>query len=96
MPASGSFAAAARMAAKQFKSDAALHDKLQAYAANQLNWILGLNPYDTCMLHGSGRNNPPYRFFDSYEYTNAPGGIFNGITAATATRMTSTSTSSSR
>jgi len=23
---------------------------------------------------------PPYRYFDSYEYTNAPGGICNGIT----------------
>ncbi len=33
------------------------------------------------MLHGKGRNNPAYMFFDSYEYTNAPGGIVNGITA---------------
>ncbi len=33
------------------------------------------------MLQGKGRNNPAYMFFDSYEYTNAPGGICNGITA---------------
>jgi hypothetical protein len=33
------------------------------------------------MLFGIGRNNPAYMFFDSYEYTNAPGGISNGITA---------------
>ncbi len=33
------------------------------------------------MLHGVGHNNPPYLFFDSWEYTNAPGGICNGITA---------------
>ncbi len=77
----GSMAAAARLAAKHFTSDPAFHDRLEAYATNQLNWILGLNPYDACMLHGSGRNNPPYMFFTSYEYTNAPGGIVNGITS---------------
>jgi hypothetical protein len=76
-----SLAAAAGLAAEHFKDDPAFHDKLQAYAANQLNWILGLNPYDASMLHGAGRNNPPYMFFNSYEYTNAPGGIVNGITA---------------
>jgi len=32
------------------------------------------------MLYGIGRNNPQYLFFDSWEYTNAPGGISNGIT----------------
>ena len=76
-----SLAAAARLTARHFKADTAFHDQLEAYAANQLNWILGLNPFDVCMLHGSGRNNPPYMFFNSYEYTNAPGGICNGITA---------------
>ena len=76
-----SLATAARMASKHFKNDPAFHIQLQAYAWNQLNWILGLNPFDVCMLHGSGRNNPPYMFFNSYEYTNAPGGICNGITA---------------
>ncbi len=29
----------------------------------------------------SGHNNPQYMFFDSWEFTNAPGGISNGITA---------------
>lgn len=74
-----SLAAAARMASKYFKDDPAFHHQLQAYAWNQLNWILGLNPYDCCMLQGTGRNNPFYMFFDSYEYHNAPGGIVNGI-----------------
>ena len=32
------------------------------------------------MLNGVGRNNPPYIYFDSWEFTNAPGGISNGIT----------------
>lgn len=75
-----SLATAARMAAKYFKDDPLFYNRLQAYAWNQLNWILGLNPYDCCMLQGEGRNNPFYMFFDSYEYHNAPGGIVNGIT----------------
>ncbi|HZZ29927.1 MAG TPA: glycoside hydrolase family 9 protein [Pirellulales bacterium] len=76
-----SLAAAARLTARCFKDDRAFHDRLLAYATNQLNWILGLNPYDACMLHGSGHNNPAYMFFDSYQYTNTPGGICNGITS---------------
>jgi len=76
-----SMAAAARIASRYFSQDKIFHDKLQAFAWNQLNWILGLNPFDICMLHGSGRNNPDYMFFESYEYTNCPGGICNGITA---------------
>jgi len=77
----GSLAAAARLAAQAFAGDSAFRAELRRYAADQLNWILGLNPYDSCMLYGRGRNNPEYLFFDSYEYTNAPGGISNGITA---------------
>ncbi len=76
----GSMAAAARLAAKHFTNDLAFHDHLEAYADHQLNWILGLNPFDCCMLHGAGRNNVAYMFFESYEYNNAPGGICNGIT----------------
>jgi hypothetical protein len=33
------------------------------------------------MLNGIGRNNPPYMYFDSPEFTNAPGRISNGITS---------------
>jgi hypothetical protein len=77
----GSMAAAARLAAQAFAADAAFHRRLEAFGRDQLNWVLGLNPYDSCMLQGQGRNNPAYMFFDSYEYTNAPGGIVNGITA---------------
>ncbi|HEV2399650.1 MAG TPA: glycoside hydrolase family 9 protein [Candidatus Sulfotelmatobacter sp.] len=75
-----SVAAAARLAARVFGDDAAFRAKLEAFATNQLNWILGLNPFDSCMLNGVGRNNPPYMYFDSWEFTNAPGGISNGIT----------------
>lgn len=77
----GSMATAARLAAKYFATDAAFARQLQSFALNQLNWILGLNPYDCSMLHGTGRNNPDYMFFEAWEYKNAPGGIVNGITA---------------
>jgi len=94
----GSMATAARMAARGLSNGAgakvserifgpagaaAFITKLRAFASDQLDWILGLNPYDACMLHGHGRNNIAYMFFDSYEYTNAPGGICNGITGGT-------------
>ena len=76
----GSLAAAARKAAIYFQDDPAFHGELETYAADQLNWILGLNPYDCCMMQGVGRNNVFYMYFESYEYNNAPGGICNGIT----------------
>ena len=75
-----SLATAARLAARRFPQDAEFAKQLQAFAANQLDWILGLNPFDSSMLNGLGRNNPQYLFFDSWEFTNAPGGISNGIT----------------
>ncbi|MGI9530885.1 glycoside hydrolase family 9 protein [Lutimonas sp.] len=77
----GSIATASRMASKLYDDDPEFQQELKAHAWNQLNWILGLNPFDACMLEGQGRNNVQYLFFNSYEYTNAPGGICNGITA---------------
>jgi hypothetical protein len=76
-----SLAAAARLAAKQFPDDPDFQKQLRAFATSQLNWVLGLNPFDSSMMNGVGRNNPQYLFFDSWEFTNAPGGISNGITA---------------
>ena len=76
-----SVATAARLAERVFSDDAAFRSQLQAFATNQLSWILGLNPFDSCMLNGVGRNNPPYMYFDSWEFTNTPGGISNGITS---------------
>ncbi len=72
-----SLAAAASMAVELFKGDIFFTEKLRKYANNQLNWILGLNPFDTCMIHGIGRNNPEYEI----AWKNLPGGIVNGITA---------------
>jgi hypothetical protein len=66
-----------RLAALPRTREPDLMNRLRAYAQDQLNWILGLNPFDTCMLHGFGRNNPVYE----PDYPNAFGGICNGITA---------------
>jgi len=76
-----SMAAAAKMAASIFKDDQSFHDELDSFALDQLNWILGLNPFDASMLQGTGHNNPAYGFFGTFEYNNAPGGIVNGVTS---------------
>lgn len=77
----GSMAAAARLAARLFRDDRPFQDSLEGFAVDQLNWIMGCNPYDASMLQGTGHNNPAYGFFGTFEYTNAPGGIVNGITS---------------
>ncbi|MGV2988791.1 glycoside hydrolase family 9 protein [Vibrio sp. E150_011] len=56
-----------------------LKKELESYAANAMNWILGANPYDMCMLDGHGHNNPEY--LANLGFFNAHGGICNGITA---------------
>jgi len=76
-----SLATAARLAARRYPEDPEFQKQLRSFAASQLDWILGLNPFDSSMMNGVGRNNPRYLFFDSWEFTNAPGGISNGITA---------------
>lgn len=50
---------------------------LRRYAAAQLDWICGKNPFDACMLHGFGENGGNYL----PEWPNVVGGICNGITA---------------
>ncbi len=51
----GSMAAAARMASRLFASDENFGEKLQAFAGDQLNWILGLNPYRQLYAAGKGK-----------------------------------------
>lgn len=75
-----SLAAAARLSASCLAENKGLAAKLSAYADRQIDWILGLNPFDSCMLQGSGRNNPQYHFLNGFDYANCPGGICNGIT----------------
>ena len=52
--------------------------RARRYAEDQLDWILGLNPFDICMLDGSGRNNPEYH--ETGGNLNYRGGVCNGIT----------------
>lgn len=53
-------------------------DSINQFAQSQLDWILGKNPFDVCMLFGYGNNN--YIDYTS-GLTNIDGGICNGITA---------------
>ncbi|EHH1242673.1 chitobiase [Vibrio parahaemolyticus] len=55
-----------------------IQQQLSVFAQDALNWIIGLNPYDMCMLDGHGRNNPDY--LPQYGFFNAKGGVCNGIT----------------
>jgi len=73
-----SLATAARLAAQRFSGDFAA--RLRSYAADQLNWICGSNPYGVCMLDGSGRDNPQYSWLGSWQFLPTAGGIVNGIT----------------
>ena len=76
-----SLAAAMRMM-MEHTGDAALKAACERYADDQLNWILGLNPFDSSMMHGHGRNNPYYFFQGRFDFPQTPGGIANGITSA--------------
>ncbi|MBS0024019.1 glycoside hydrolase family 9 protein [Microbacterium paraoxydans] len=51
--------------------------RLRRFAADQVHWVLGRNPFDVCMLQGRGRNNVEY----TPDFPNLPGGIVNGITS---------------
>lgn len=77
-----SLATAARLAAPLFADQPAFQQQLRVYAADQLDWILGLNPYDSSMLQGVGYHNTEYLFFKTWQYEHLPGGIVNGITGA--------------
>ncbi len=65
--------------AAELIDDSNLGERLLNYAQHAIDWILGLNPYDICMLDGHGRNNPDY--LPQLGFFNAKGGICNGITA---------------
>ena len=80
-----SLATAARMVAR-VSTDKGLASELSGYAQNQLNWIVGVNPFNVCMMEGPGRENPLYlEYFDesqpgSWRWLRSAGGIVNGIT----------------
>lgn len=60
-------------------ADAAKKQALMAFAYNQINWILGDNPYQVCFMYKFGRNNVPY-MHSMYGHGSERGGISNGIT----------------
>jgi hypothetical protein len=53
--------------------------KVFQYAADQLDWIMGKNPFDICFMYGKGRNNPEKYTGQALSLTLS-GGIANGIT----------------
>ncbi len=74
--------AAATVLAKQLlqQNDIQInHADYERFAQLQIDWILGRNPFATCMLYGFGANNPPYAKSGG---AMIKGGISNGITGA--------------
>ena len=74
-------AAAAEVAA--VTADETLKARCRRMAQDPLDWIMGLNPFDACMIEGYGKNNIQYFFKKRYDFLNCPGGIVNGITSNT-------------
>ena len=54
--------------------------RLAEFAQNQLDWTLGRNPFDMCLLYGFGTTNVPSAVSAG---VHVKGGISNGITGAT-------------
>ena len=81
----GSLATAARLAARAV-GDGTLTTALRTYSADQLNWIVGVNPFNVSMMDGVGREAPIYLEYPdtpptgSWRWLRSAGGIVNGIT----------------
>ena len=72
-----SLAAAAKYATRALEADGL--EAVDKYATDQIDWILGKNPYGTCMMQGKGIKNPQkYDGQSNYDAT-LEGGIANGI-----------------
>jgi hypothetical protein len=70
------------MGAKVLGTTGTQYLDLLRFAGNQIDWILGNNPYDICFLNGSGKNNPPPYCASKPQAGTLVGGISNGITGA--------------
>jgi hypothetical protein len=53
--------------------------ELANFAADQIAWILGGNPYDVCLMYQMGQRNVPY-MESQFGHGSGRGGIANGIT----------------
>ncbi|THD69135.1 chitobiase [Robertkochia marina] len=71
-----SLAAAFKLCNKYLRAEQ--NESAREFYQDQVNWILGLNPFNISMLDGIGYNNPEY--LDPHDW-NYEGGIANGITA---------------
>uniref|UniRef100_UPI000470A481 glycoside hydrolase family 9 protein n=1 Tax=Salinivibrio socompensis TaxID=1510206 RepID=UPI000470A481 len=67
----GSLATFACHATRHIQDDT-LNAALHTFSQRALNWLLGLNPFDICMLDGHGHNNPDY--LPHLGFFNAKGG----------------------
>ena len=75
----GSLSVAAQYVADATR-DQALEKRLRLYAQQCIDWIVGLNPFNVCMVHGFGHQNA--RYFAQGRYRlQCPGGIVNGVTS---------------
>ncbi|PUZ26080.1 glycosyl transferase [Chitinophaga parva] len=52
---------------------------LAAFAASQVSWVLGCNPYNMCFMYQFGQHNVPY-MHSNYGHGSEKGGVSNGIT----------------
>jgi hypothetical protein len=77
-----SLAAAAILGAQALGTSSMQYLDLLRFAGDQLDWILGRNPYDVSFVHGLGRNNPPDYCASKTQGGTLTGGISNGITGA--------------
>jgi hypothetical protein len=77
-----SLAAAALLGAQAIGTSGSQYLDLLRFAGNQLDWVLGKNPYDISFMHGFGRNNPPDYCASKAQVGTLTGGISNGITGS--------------
>lgn len=75
-----SISAAARMLSR-VTCDPKFAARCQKLAQDTLDWIMGCNPFDACMIEGYGHHNIQYFYEGRYDFLNCPGGICNGITS---------------
>jgi type 1 glutamine amidotransferase len=66
-------------AASRIATNWGVSDSLAYFAARQISWILGCNPYSMCFMYQFGTNNVPY-MHSNFGHGSERGGISNGIT----------------
>lgn len=71
----------------QITADNEFAAQLRAFGDNQLNWVLGLNPYDSCMMNGFGRNNIEYFFKGRYDFLACPAVYATALQGLTTTEQ---------